>query len=130
MYLLKFNMLYTYAPLQRINKYKLKFKSKPCISFGLQKSTPVKYDLLTNFINYKTNWNNSKNTWKGTKSLIYLKTVASSVPAALSLVMVIPWPILIILLTSLIITLHLLVKLRKKALNFHIIIFQTSCEWK
>ena len=130
MYLVKFNMLYTYAPLQRINKHKLKFKSKPYISLGLQKSTPVKYILLTNFINYKTNWNNIKNTWKGTKSLIYLKTVGSSVPAAFSLVMVIPWPILIILLTSLIITLHLQLKLRKKTLNFHIIIFQTSCEWK
>ena len=34
---------------------------------------------------YERNWNNIKNTWKGIKSLISLKTVASSVPAVLSL---------------------------------------------
>ena len=33
----------------------------------------------------KKNWNNSKNTWKGIKSLISLKIVASSVPTILSL---------------------------------------------
>ena len=44
-------LLDTYAPLSRINKYKLKFKSKPWISFGLQKSISVKNNLLTNFIN-------------------------------------------------------------------------------
>ena len=33
----------------------------------------------------KKNWNNIKNTWKGIKSLISLKTVASNVPTALSL---------------------------------------------
>ena len=32
----------TYAPLKRINKYKLKFKSKPRIIFGLQKSICAK----------------------------------------------------------------------------------------
>ena len=38
-YLDKINMLLdTYAPLKRINKYKLKFKSKPWITSGLQKS--------------------------------------------------------------------------------------------
>ena len=31
-----------------------------------------------------TNWNNIKRTWKGTKSLISLKTVACSVPTVLS----------------------------------------------
>ena len=35
------------------NKYKLKFKSKPWISLGLQKSISVKNKLLTNFINKK-----------------------------------------------------------------------------
>ena len=106
----------TYAPLKRINKKKLKFKSKPWINFGLQKSISVKNNLLTNFIskkdpvlkeefhikckNYRNllstlmkkskqayydkyferNWNNIKNTWKGIKSLISLKTVASHVP--------------------------------------------------
>ena len=35
------------------NNYKLKFKSKPWISLGLQKSVSVKNKLLTNFINKK-----------------------------------------------------------------------------
>ena len=43
MYLDKINMLLdTYAPLKKINKYKLKFKSKPGITLGLQKSISVK----------------------------------------------------------------------------------------
>ena len=42
-YLDTINMLLdTYAPLKRINKYKLKFKSKPWITLGLQKSIFVK----------------------------------------------------------------------------------------
>ena len=101
-------LLDTYAPLKKINKYKLKFKSKPWITPGLQKSIFVKNKLLTNFINkkdpilkekfhtkykkcrnllstlmkkskqayydkyFEKNWNNIKNTWKGTKSLISL----------------------------------------------------------
>ena len=53
-YLGKINMpLDTYAPLKRINRYKLKFKSKPWITLGLQKSIYVKNKLLTNFINSK-----------------------------------------------------------------------------
>ena len=104
------------APLKRINKYKLKFTSKPWINSGLQKSISVKNKLLTNFINkrnpilkeefhtkykkyrnllftlmkkskqayydkyFERKWNNIKNTWKGTKSLISLKTVVSHVP--------------------------------------------------
>ena len=43
----------TYAPLKKINKYKLKFKSKPWITSDLQKSIFVKNKLLTNFINKK-----------------------------------------------------------------------------
>ena len=114
-------LLDTYAPLKRINKYKLKFKSKPWITLGLQKSISVKNKLFTNFINkkdpvlkeefhtkykkyrnllstlmkkrkqayydkyFERNWNNIKNTWKGIKSLISLKTVASNVPTVLSL---------------------------------------------
>ena len=118
----KINMLLdTYAPLKRINKYQLKFKSKPWITFGLLKSKSVKNKLLTNFINkkdpvlkeefhtkykkyrnllstlmkkskqayydkyFKRNWNNIRNTWKGIKSLISLKTLASHVPTILSL---------------------------------------------
>ena len=43
MYLDKINMLLdTYASLKRINKYKIKFMSKPWIVLGLQKSIPVK----------------------------------------------------------------------------------------
>ena len=39
MYLGKINMLLdTYAPLKRVNKYKMKFKSKPWTTLGLQKS--------------------------------------------------------------------------------------------
>ena len=34
---------------------------------------------------FEKNWNNSKNTWKGIKSLIYLKIVAFSVPTVLYL---------------------------------------------
>ena len=34
---------------------------------------------------FERNWNNSKNTWKGIKSPIYLKIVASSVPNVLYL---------------------------------------------
>ena len=114
-------LLDTYAPLKRINKYKLKFKSKPWITLGLQKSISVKNKLLTNFINkkdpvlkeefhtkykkyrnllstlmkkskqayydkyFERNWNNIKNTWKGIKSLISLRTVASHVPTVFPL---------------------------------------------
>ena len=54
MYLDKINMLLdTYVPLKRINKYKMKFKSKPWITLGLQKSISVKNKLLKNFINKK-----------------------------------------------------------------------------
>ena len=121
-YLDKINMLLdSYAPLKKINKYKLKFKSNTSITLGLQKSISVKNKLLTNFINkkdpilkekfhtnykkyrnllstlmkkskqayydkyFKGNWNNIKNTWKGIKSLISLKTAASNVPTVLSL---------------------------------------------
>ena len=122
MYLDAINMLLdTYAPLKRINKYKLKFKSKPWITLGLQKLISVKNKLFVNFINkkdpilkeefhtnykkyrnllstlmkrskqayfvkyFEANWNNIKNTWKGIKSLITLKSVASNVPTVLSL---------------------------------------------
>ena len=116
MYLDKINMLLdTYAPLKRIDKYKMKFKSKPWTNLGLQKSISLKNKLLKKFINkkdpilkeefhinykkyrnltstltkkskqayykkyFERNWNNIKNTWKGIKSLISLKTVASNV---------------------------------------------------
>ena len=34
---------------------------------------------------FEANWNNIKNTWKGIKSLITIKSVASNVPTVLSL---------------------------------------------
>ena len=50
----KINMLLdTYAPLEIVKKYKLKFKSKLWITLGLQKSISVKNKLLPNFINNK-----------------------------------------------------------------------------
>ena len=53
MYLNKINiLLHTYAPLKRINKYKLKCKSKPWITLDLQKSISVKNKLITSFINF------------------------------------------------------------------------------
>ena len=49
-YLDKINMLLdTYAPLKRINKYKLKFKSKPWITLGLQKSISAKKQITYKF---------------------------------------------------------------------------------
>ena len=49
-YLDKINMLLdTYAPLKKITKYKLKFKSKPWITLGLQKSISVTNKLLNKF---------------------------------------------------------------------------------
>ena len=44
------SLLSNYVPLKKINKYKLKFRSKPWITTGLQKSISVKNKFLTNFI--------------------------------------------------------------------------------
>ena len=46
----------------------------------MKKSKQAYYDKY-----FERNWNNIKNTWKGIKSLISLKTVASSVPTVLPL---------------------------------------------
>ena len=46
----------------------------------MKKSKQAYYDRY-----FERNWNNIKNTWKGIKSLISLKTVASNVPTVLSL---------------------------------------------
>ena len=46
-------LLNIYVPLKRINKYKLKSKSKPWITVGLQKSISVNNKLVANFINKK-----------------------------------------------------------------------------
>ena len=53
-YLDKINIsLDTYAPLNRINKYKLQFKSKSWITLDLQKSVSVKKKLLITNYYYK-----------------------------------------------------------------------------
>ena len=46
----------------------------------MRKSKQACYDKY-----FERNWNNTKNTWKKIKSLISLKTVASSAPTVLSL---------------------------------------------
>ena len=46
----------------------------------MKKSKQAYYDT-----HFERNWNNIKNTWKGIKSLISLKTVASRIPTVLSL---------------------------------------------
>ena len=46
------SILEGHAPLNRVNKYKSKFKSKPCITPAIQKSISVKKkNLLKIFIN-------------------------------------------------------------------------------
>ena len=47
----------------------------------MKKSKQAYYDKY-----FKRNWNNIKNTWKGIKSLISLKTVASHVPSVIMMV--------------------------------------------
>ena len=46
----------------------------------MKKSKQAYYDRY-----FEKNWKNIKNTWKGIKSLISLKTVVSSIPTVLSL---------------------------------------------
>ena len=46
----------------------------------MKKSKPAYYER-----NFEKNWNNIKNAWKGTKSVISLKTEAYSIPTVLSL---------------------------------------------
>ena len=45
--------LRVWVSFKRVKKYKLKFKSKPRITLGLQKSISVKNKLLINLINKK-----------------------------------------------------------------------------
>ena len=58
-------------------KYK---KYRNLLSIFMKKREQAYYDK-----SFERNWNNIKNTWKGIKSLISLKTVASRVPTILSL---------------------------------------------
>ena len=55
-------------------------KYRNLLSTLMKKSKQAYYDKY-----FEKNWNNIKNTWKGIKSLISLKTMASNVPTVLSL---------------------------------------------
>ena len=55
-------------------------KYRNILSTIMKRSKQVYYDKY-----FETNWKNIKNTWKGIKSLISLKTAASIVPTVLSL---------------------------------------------
>ena len=53
-FLAKFNsILDLYAPLKKISKQKLKFRNKPWITLGLQKSVSIKNHLLTKYVKLK-----------------------------------------------------------------------------
>ena len=53
-FLKKFNLIHDkYLPLKRLTKQKLKFKNKPWITSGLQKSVSMKNKLLAKFIKLK-----------------------------------------------------------------------------
>ena len=43
----------THASLKKVNKYKLKFKTKPWITHALQKSISIEHNLLKKFITKK-----------------------------------------------------------------------------
>ena len=47
------SILDVHAPLKKVNKYKLKFKTKPWITPALQKSISIKHNLLKKFITAK-----------------------------------------------------------------------------
>ena len=47
------SILDVHAPLKKVNKYKLKFKTKPWITPALQKSISIKNNLLKKFITAK-----------------------------------------------------------------------------
>ena len=67
-----------HAPLKKVNKYKLKFKTKPTI---LKQSK-------TNYCNhhFETNWNSIKNTWKGIhlKRILNIKNISADMPKSLT----------------------------------------------
>ena len=47
------SLLNKYAPFKKNSKYKLKFKTKPWITFGIRRSISVKSRLMEKFINKK-----------------------------------------------------------------------------
>ena len=109
-------ILDNHAPLRKVTKKKLRFRSKRWITLGLQKSTSIKNSLFAKFIKsnninqknemhikykqyknlistllkrskrlyftkfFNDHLNNLKNTWKGIKNLISLKTVSHPSP--------------------------------------------------
>ena len=93
----------SHAPLKKVNKCKLKFKTKPWITPALQKSIFVKNNLLKKFISAKDpqikeryhkeykdyrnigfKWNSIKNTWKGIKSILNIKSISADIPKSLT----------------------------------------------
>ena len=114
------DLLKIHAPYKKVKKYKLKFREKPWISSGIQKSISIKNSIFKKYINkkdphikeelhqkyknyrniiatlmkkskqnyftkyFESNIKNLKNTWKGIKSIISLKSSASSSPNLLN----------------------------------------------
>ena len=107
------SILDVHAPLKKVNKHRLKFKTKPWITPALQKLIFNKNNLLKKFITakdpqvkeryhkeykdyrnmlstilkqsktnyynhyFETNWNSIKNTWKGIKSILNIKSISA-----------------------------------------------------
>ena len=114
------NIIDKHAPLKKLSKYKLKFKTKPWITMALQKSISIKNKLFSDYINkkdlsqktelhikyksyrnmlstlmkkskqnyftkfFENNLKNLKNTWKGIKSIISMKSSFSNTPTLLT----------------------------------------------
>ena len=107
-----------HAPLKKLSKCKLKFKTKTWITMALQKSTSIKNKLFSDYINkkdqktelhikyksyrnmlstlmkkikqnyfitfFENNLKNLKNTWKGIKSIISMKSSFLNTPTLLT----------------------------------------------
>ena len=87
------------APFKRVNKYELRFKTKPWITPALQKSISDKNSLLDKFIKskdlqakehhhfkyktYRNMWSTLKNTWKGIKYILNISNPHSNIPKTL-----------------------------------------------
>ena len=127
------SILDVHAPLKKVNKYKLKFKTKPWITPALQNTISIKNNSLLKFITakdyqvkeryqkeykdyqvkkryqkeykdyinmlstilkqsktnyynhyFKNNRNRIKNTWKGLKSILYIKNISPEIPKTLT----------------------------------------------
>ena len=113
------NILDKHAPFKKITKYKLKFRTTPCITPALQKSFLINFFFLNhvkknaitqknelrnnyrihrNLIStlmkrnkknyyskyFESNVTNNKNTWKGIKSIISMRSSSSITPTLLT----------------------------------------------